>query len=76
MMHSTIVSKKSQSFILWLRNRLGVVANNGLVEKLVELELAARLISHSVDRIGEPDPKDLHALIRASKNLEAEYGQK
>lgn len=69
-------SKKSQAFVLWLRHKLGVVGNDGLVERLADLEKAARMFAHSVDRIGEPSPEDVHAVVRASKNLQAEYENK
>ena len=70
-----MISKKSQSFILWLRNSLKVERNVGGVELLAGLELAARIVTHDIDTMGEPSEESLRALARASKLLEETYGK-
>lgn len=65
-----MVSKKSVMFQAWLEGN-----SENKVELLVALEQAARLVVHDLDTMGEPGPKTLRALARASKKLQEEYGQ-
>ena len=69
-----MVSKKSVLFAAWIEETYGATLRE-VPQLLIDLELAARMAVHDLDTMGEITPKALHALARASKNLEAEYGK-
>ena len=67
------MASKSDKFIKWVERLYD--ERNEVPKVLVKLEEAARICVHDIDAMGEIDPKSLHALIRASKNLRREYEQ-
>ena len=71
-----MISKKSIRFQDWITAHFGLADEQENWTLITELERTARIIGHDVDTMGEVDPKSLHALIRAAKNLEAAYENK
>lgn len=67
------MASKSDKFMTWVRRAFGAESGTNDMKLLVKLEEAARIVTHDIDAMGEPDAKSLHALVRASKNLRREY---
>lgn len=66
------LSKKSQRLSDWVVRMYEKV---GCPDEIIALEEAARIVTHDMDTMGEPSAKSLHALARASKELQEAYGK-